>query len=73
MNLENLPSNSDVDFWKGAEMEVSKGTGKKCEHKFVHKTAQEVECVECGIGFYLNPESYIEDGKLFVNGKLVVW
>ena len=71
--MEVIPSNSDVDFWKGAEMEVSKGTKKDCEHYFVHETAQEVECTECGIGYFLNPESYIEGGKLFVNGKLVVW
>ena len=70
--LSPLPP-SDSDYWEHAEVEkqpVRKAS--KCDHHFIHKTSQEVECLGCSIGFYLSPKWYVEGGKIYTPDGLVV-
>jgi len=67
-----LPSSTD-EYWEHAEtnnIEIKKS--KECDHFFVHKTAKEIECRHCGIGYFLSPGWYIKKGKMYTDsGELV--
>lgn len=62
--LPALPASGD-EFWEYANTEMQKEHKvKACEHYFIHKTATEVECRNCRIGFFLSPGFATIDGNL---------
>ncbi len=71
-NLESLPTSED-EFWAEAEVSTHKlEPMKKCEHSFIHRTAREVECRNCHIGFFLGVKDSVKEGHIYSLGQLVI-
>ncbi len=63
--LANLPRSDDA-FWKHAEIEtIQLVKHVDCKHDFIHKTAIEVECSKCNIGFMLDIGWHVKNGKIY--------
>ncbi len=61
--LPPLPPSQD-DYWEQADVFVQPEQKRSVhEHFFIHSTAQEVQCKDCGIGFYLSPMWAVKEGK----------
>ena len=43
----------------------------KCDHYFIHKTANLVMCNKCNVGYMLRSEWTLKDNKIYYKGKLV--
>lgn len=64
--LSDLPP-SKSDWWLDAvKLKTELVKKEKCEHYFVYKSATEVVCENCPIGYYLTGSERIVDGKLIV-------
>lgn len=63
--LPDLPKSGDK-FWNGGIKYISDLTNKKprCEHYFEYKSAREVVCKNCNIGYYFSGKEYIENGQI---------
>lgn len=72
--LKNLPSSED-DFWEHAEKELHRElvrVNEGCEHRFYHRTAQEVECKFCHIGYFLDNYCVLKKGHIYRDGEFVI-
>ena len=69
--LSELPS-SDDKFWKGARKELIKPEEGECVHFFVPKSANEVECENCRIGYFLGTDDELVEGHIYHKKQLVV-
>ena len=70
--LADLPDSSDK-FWENADIEVEEVTDpEECDHYFYHRTAQEVECRNCHIGYYLDNYSEVIDGHIYYDEDFVI-
>ena len=70
--LDNLPSNENKKFWRDAEVEVIElKEPKECEHFFIHRSSQEVECRKCHVGYYLSIGDRVQNGHIYHYEKLV--
>ena len=47
-------------------------TCKRDEHYFIRTGSLEASCTKCPIGFVLNVNCDIKEGKLYVNGTMVI-
>lgn len=66
-----LPESSD-EFWQEADKHSKKVEHTLCDHSFVHKSATNVECEKCHIGFVLAKDWNIKNKKLYYNDTFVV-
>ena len=72
VKLESLPGNAD-EFWEHAEVALhTPKAPPKCEHFFIHRTAREVECRNCHIGFFLGVRDRIDKGHIYSQNNLVI-
>ena len=72
--LSELPASEDK-FWEHSDVnkiDMTKRGLEKCDHYFIHRTAREVECKKCHIGFVLGVDWYIENKHIYYNGKFVI-
>ena len=70
--LPGLPPTGD-EFWEYADTEIQKAfKPQPCEHFFVHKTAVEIECRSCRIGFFLSPGFYVVEGSIVSPDGIVI-
>lgn len=70
--LPGLPASGD-EFWDLADTEVQKAFKPiPCDHFFVHKTATEVQCKACRIGFFLSPNWTVVEGKLVTPDGFII-
>jgi len=69
-SLQDLPE-SQSDFWEG-EKYSKQIEPTSCEHQFVYKSAREVECINCNIGFVLAKDWHIKNKKLYYKDNLVI-
>jgi hypothetical protein len=71
--LGELPQSTDRDFWEHADTELTEfGEAKSCNHFLVHRTALEVECKFCHIGFVLAPGWILKEGHIYNQDKFVI-
>lgn len=72
--LDALPSNGDV-FWNEAETErVTLKPDVVCQkggHVFLSRSATEVKCQKCPVGYILTPGSEIRDGHIYLENQLL--
>lgn len=62
--LPALPGSSD-EYWEHSSTEQTyPREGKECDHKFVHRSSLEVECVKCHAGFVLSIGWSVVEGEL---------
>ena len=70
--LPSLPPSGDK-YWDKADKEsVELNRVPECEHFFEHKTAQEVECHNCHIGFYLKASFFLKGGHIYDGERFVI-
>lgn len=69
MEERNVPRNlppSDDPYWEHSDKETHpEPRDRECRHNFIHRTAQEVECLNCGIGFFLSPGWRVREGHIY--------
>lgn len=71
--LENLPDSNDAEFWGEAEVAThTLAESVKCDHSFIHRTAREIECRNCHIGFFLGIGDEVKGKHVYVKGVLAV-
>ena len=71
-SLENLPESANRDHWEHANTElISFGDYDDCKHRFVHRTANEIECGKCNAGYWLSPDWEVRKGELYYKKELV--
>jgi len=71
--VADLPESSNT-FWEHANTEIHDIAEEErgCDHYFYHRTAQEVECRNCNIGFYLDNYSEVIDGHIYRDEEFVI-
>ena len=69
--LPNLPE-SENEFWDKADKHVKKIEHTLCKHKFFYKSAIEVECENCNIGFILTKDWDLKDKQIYYKDQLVI-
>ncbi|MBM4401859.1 MAG: hypothetical protein FJ044_01280 [Candidatus Cloacimonetes bacterium] len=70
--LPNLPPSEDK-YWNLADKEkIELDKKPECSHFFEHKTAREVECRNCHIGFYLDIGWIIKNGHIYKDKQFVI-
>ena len=70
--LNPLPSSGD-EYWEYSSTELQeKVEDKACEHFFIHKDAQSVECKDCRIGFVLSVGWKVVESKIYTPDGFVV-
>lgn len=43
-----------------------------CFHKFANRTAGEIVCVKCNVGFFIQGDEHLEHGHLFKKGRRII-
>jgi len=62
--LSPLPPSTD-EYWQYSNVEQQQlREMEECDHFFIYRSAVEVECASCNIGFFLSPGWRVEEGKL---------
>lgn len=70
--LDVLPVKGN-EYWEHSDYELNEPKERKCKgHVFIHKTAQDVECKFCHIGFQLSPGWNVKNGKIYLGDKFVI-
>lgn len=73
MKIKDLPQSTDREYWEHATTElIELRDAKTCEHNFVHKTALEVECTLCHMGFLLSNNWKVMDNHVYFENKFVI-
>lgn len=70
-NLGNLPP-SDDKFWSKADKTLAQPDNKHCDHYFQRVSGRQVECRNCGAGFFIGPSIEVRDGHIYKKDTLVV-
>jgi hypothetical protein len=42
------------------------------EHNFVYKSATEVKCTKCPLGYPITPGTEARDGHIYIHGQLLI-
>jgi len=70
--LPELPA-SDHKFWQFADKIRIKPVEKpKCNHFFIYKKANVVECKNCHAGYFIGPGWKVDKGHLYKGKQLVI-
>lgn len=62
----------DKEKLEGEVINFEIKTKPPCKHSFEYVSSQEVECVNCKMGLYIEVGDILTDGHLFRGSKLVV-
>jgi hypothetical protein len=62
------PSEENQDLLKlGPNLTCRKGS-----HEFMYKTALEVECMKCPVGYPLGAGAQLKNGHIYIHGEFVI-
>ena len=64
--LPDLPPSDDKFFDHGVKYRTEMNEREKCDHYFKYVEGQQIMCVNCPIGYFLNGDQKVVDGKLLV-------